>query len=134
MLNPSTADADNPDPTLTRCLWFARAAGGGRLVVVNLFAFRTPSPKAMWAAARAGVDIIGPENDWHIRKAAEECDLAIAAWGAANPAVTRAAIVARIVEQVRPLHILRLTEKTRAPEHPLYLPGELRPVPWARAA
>lgn len=45
MLNPSRADALLNDPTITRCLNFARSWGYGRLEVVNLFAYRTPQPE-----------------------------------------------------------------------------------------
>jgi hypothetical protein len=154
MLNPSNADAENPDPTLTRCMGFAQALGAdtsakgtakivgcyrylltrGDLSIVNLYAFRTPSPKEMWAAARKGVDIIGPENDRHILEAVGEADIVIAAWGADKHARARAAVVAAAIEKIKPLHCLRLTEKSGAPEHPLYLPGELVPIPYRSAA
>ncbi|MES2137565.1 MAG: DUF1643 domain-containing protein [Pseudomonadota bacterium] len=51
MLNPSTADAVQDDPTIRRCIGFAKAWGKGGIVVINLFAFRATNPKDMLAAA-----------------------------------------------------------------------------------
>ena len=48
MLNPSTAGAKDDDPTIRRCLSFARSWGFGRLEVVNLCAYRATSPKGRW--------------------------------------------------------------------------------------
>lgn len=57
MLNPSTADENALDPTLRRCLGFARSWGYGSFEIGNVFAFRATDPKAMKAAA----DPFGPE-------------------------------------------------------------------------
>jgi len=43
-LNPSTADHRNDDPTIRRCMGFARRWGYQKMVMINLFAYRTPHP------------------------------------------------------------------------------------------
>src|SRR5262249_54294569 len=58
MLNPSTADATLDDPTIRKCIGFAKNWRCGRLVVLNLFAFRATDPEVMKAEA----DAVGPEN------------------------------------------------------------------------
>lgn len=128
MLNPSTADAVKSDPTVTRCINFAKAWGYAGLDVLNLYAYRTPSPPVMKKAEKAGVDVVGPHNDYAIRTIlSRPGGVIVAAWGV-NAAVSR---VARFMEIARDLkrviYCLKLT-KDRAPSHPLYLPVHLNPI------
>lgn len=46
-LNPSTADEYQDDPTIRRCIGYAKAWGHGGLVMLNLFAFRATQPGDM---------------------------------------------------------------------------------------
>ena len=49
MLNPSTADDKVDDPTIRRCIGFAKAHQfGSMLVVVNLYACRVAKPRDLW--------------------------------------------------------------------------------------
>jgi hypothetical protein len=81
MLNPSTADAAQDDPTIRRCVSFARAWQFERLEVVNLFAFRSTSPAGLLALSALD-DPVGPENLEHVRDAAERAGRIVCAWGA----------------------------------------------------
>ena len=80
MLNPSTADGSADDPTIRRCKGFAKDWGYGRLVIVNLYAFRATNPKDMWRLAHADRNrphlplgnIIGEDNDSAISRAVGE--------------------------------------------------------------
>ena len=87
LLNPSTADAVKLDPTLRRCVGFAKREGYGGMVILNLYAFRTKDPKVMMAAA----DPVGPDNDRVLADVAGTGTV-VAGWGTnADPArVTRA--------------------------------------------
>lgn len=78
MLNPSTADARDDDPTIRKCVGFAKRLGFARLEVVNLFAWRATDPRDLPRAS----DPIGVENDHTILERSLAADLVIAAWGA----------------------------------------------------
>lgn len=122
-LNPSTADARRDDPTIRRCICFARDWGHGSLVVTNLFAFRATYPAELKAAA----DPVGPRNDLWIRRMAARADIIVAAWGNHGSWLGRSERVGRML--AGRLHCLRLTAAGQ-PAHPLYLPAGLEPVEW----
>jgi len=128
MLNPSTADAQVLDPTVRRCVGFARSWGFGAVEVTNLFALRATDPRALEAHA----DPVGADNDRAIVDAARRADRVVVAWGTRGVLGGRAADVAGLIEGlgVRPL-ALRVT-RTGHPGHPLYVPGDVEPEPWIR--
>jgi hypothetical protein len=127
MLNPSTADEKHDDPTIRRCIGFARDWGYGGVDIVNLFAFRATDPRALRHAA----DPVGCHNDRHLARAARRATLVVIAWGA-RADVRRARRAMRVLSgQRRSLAHLGFT-KSRQPRHPLYLPRGLRPLGYGR--
>jgi hypothetical protein len=78
MLNPSTANATEDDPALTRCRVIARREGFDGLRIVNLFALRSTDP----AVLLHHPDPVGPDNDQAITGAVRSAGMVIAAWGA----------------------------------------------------
>ncbi len=120
-LNPSTADALEDDPTIRRCIGFAKAWGFGGLIMVNLFAFRATKPPDMLKAD----DPIGPTNDETIARETSAAGIVIAAWGAdgGHRGRDRAVIAALSV----PLHAIGLTQHGM-PRHPLYMAGTSMPT------
>lgn len=78
MVNPSTADATDDDPTIRKCMGFARKHGCGEIVVGNLFAFRATDVNAL----RRCADPVGPDNDRHLREIMYAADDVVVAWGA----------------------------------------------------
>lgn len=131
MLNPSTADHEQDDPTIRRCVGFTRALGATRLVVVNLYAYRATKPADLWRAA----DPVGPENDvtlaHHAIAAADGSGVLIAAWGS-NAKADRVAHVFQLPAMALAVQALALTADGQ-PRHPLYLPADARPFPWVPA-
>lgn len=126
-LNPSTADGLVDDPTIRRCIRFARDWGYGAMRMVNLFAYRTPDPRDLVDTAEAGIDPVGVGNDEILRRLGETCSLVVAAWGAHPLAEHRALQVAHLLP---PLVALGVT-KGGQPRHPLYMRADSRPVCWA---
>jgi hypothetical protein len=118
MLNPSTADAVKDDPTIRRCMGFARLWGCSRLQIVNLFALRSRDPEAIQQAA----DPVGPENEDHIRRAIETACRGpiVCAWGVRGSYRDRDLAMLRMLRQlgVRPLAIA--VTRGGYPRHPLY--------------
>lgn len=121
-LNPSTADERIDDPTIRRCVGFAKSWGFGKLCMANLFAWRATSPAQMKVAH----DPIGPDNERLLDRMAADAALVIAAWGADGCFMQRGTEVASRLSR---LHCLRQT-KDGSPAHPLYLPKHLQPVPF----
>lgn len=129
MLNPSTADADVDDPTVLRCVAFARYWGYDGIRVVNLVSFRATQPEHMYA--------------WFIQQPMAVLDThAAAAYAICAARDTAKVVVAhgrlhdsmrghmlrtmRKISTVRNLHAIKLN-KDGSPAHPLYLKGDLTP-------
>jgi hypothetical protein len=120
MLNPSTADATNNDPTISRCVNMAAASGYGGLEVVNLYAYRSTKPRDLWAAE----DPVGPHNDEHIKRALAHSAACVVAWGNLPPArLERAKDVIKLIGS-KEAFCLGMT-KMQQPRHPLYLSSEV---------
>src|SRR5438094_9798340 len=77
MLNPSTADETQLDPSCTRARDYAARWGFGGLLVTNIFAWRATDPEQMKAAR----DPVGRGNDRAILRAAREAAIVVCAWG-----------------------------------------------------
>ena len=82
MLNPSTADGEADDPTIRRCVGFAKRWKFERLEVVNLFAYRATKPSDLFAFQAQGGDPIGWQNSELIGEALRDSGLVVCAWGA----------------------------------------------------
>jgi len=123
MLNPSTADAEQDDPTIRRCRAFSKNWGCGRMEIVNLFALRAACPRDLLKSP----DPVGPRNDEVLIRAAlhDHAErLTVAAWGVFGNIHDRAQEVLDLLS-VAPMYCLGHT-RDGYPKHPLYVAGETR--------
>lgn len=125
MLNPSTADASQDDPTIRRCINFAKSFGCGSLLVGNLYAYRATDPRDLF---RAVEPTGGARNDAVLTELLSRGAVAVAAWGV-HPKAARVAEVLRLpgADGLTAL----ATTKDGAPRHPLYVPGTASPMAWS---
>ena len=128
MLNPSTADADNDDPTVRRCMHFGRAWGFRELTVVNLFALRATNP---YDLRRRGSAAVGERNDevLHWMRRHPATSMVVAAWGNHGAHLNRDAAAMAIIGPAKALDVT----KRGCPKHPLYMQRSARPVPYSLA-
>lgn len=118
MLNPSTADARQDDPTIRACVRLANDAGYGGFDVVNLMAWRATDPENLPLKPS---EAMGSENPRTIGAAVERCEIVICAWGAHPYAAhfTAGALDIIRLHERRPMCFGKT--KSGAPKHPLYI-------------
>ena len=76
-VNPSTADATTDDATVRKWIGFARRWDFDRIVVVNLFAYRSTDVRSL----ALQLDPVGPDNDGHVADVIAAADLVVPCWG-----------------------------------------------------
>jgi hypothetical protein len=126
MLNPSTADGDVDDPTIRKCVKFARREKYDRLLVVNLFAWRATSPRELLAVG-PNDDPVGYRNQDALN-AIEADDLVVCAWGAHGDHLGQNETMLGWLGERR-LFCLGKT-KDGHPRHPLYLRDDAPLTPF----
>lgn len=116
-LNPSTADAEQDDPTIRRCVGFARSWGFDWLFMGNVCAYRSTDPKAL--ASLDELAAVGPGNQDALKWMTQRAELVVAAWGQ-NKLSAYAQTLADTIMALPHARCLGQT-KSGAPKHPLYL-------------
>lgn len=125
MLNPSTADASEDDPTIRRCIEFAKREGCARVQVVNLYAFRATSPEEMLAEPSR----VGPDNAMHLKRALSLHRYPVLAWGNnAEPALEKSFEL--LIKEVGCTPRCLGKNQGGQPKHPLYLKKVTPLVPY----
>ncbi len=139
-LNPSTADEVQDDPTIRRCIGFAKRWGYSGMLMTNIFGLRSTDPRGLSCFPEP----VGAGNNEALVGAARGSAMVLAAWGAWGDFNGRGAAVCALL---RGLELWCLgTTASGQPRHPLYLradsvpwllgrreprPATVEPLPWA---
>lgn len=129
LLNPSTANEIDPDPTVTRCMRRAALRGYGGIIVVNLYAWVSTYPSALATVD----DPVGPENDFHILEAAKRAanNAVICGWGTKLPRGSQRDIeVTRLLRSAGIVPMCLFVTKDGFPKHPLCVGYDVEPIPF----
>ncbi|MBU0846914.1 DUF1643 domain-containing protein [Patescibacteria group bacterium] len=122
-LNPSTADERRDDPTVRRCIGFAKRWECGGIFMCNVFTLVSTDPKKLNVETP-----IAMGASLAMRVIRERCSKAVAGWGNLITQVREGEDqVERIKRQLSPLDCLGMT-KLGHPRHPLYLPYSVKLV------
>ena len=131
MLNPSTATDTEDDPTIRRCIDFARRWGYGWMYVGNLSPLRATDPAELKTA--------GPEpkyacwqNIKSVRQMALKSDLVVCAWGNHGGLEDRDRLINFILSRSAISTMCFGVTKKGFPTHPLYMPKSIELTPYLR--
>jgi hypothetical protein len=126
MLNPSTADAYQNDPTVRRCVGFAQLWGSRGVVIVNVYGAKATDPENLFKMQ----DPIGPQNDIFIHAACRLAPRVICAWGAHELVRRRLYKVINIIHDMKATPVCLALTKAKCPQHPLYVRADAHLEPF----
>lgn len=121
-LNPSTADERVDDPTIRRCIGYAKHWGRGGLIMTNLFDYRATEPRDLKMYPYP----VSNDNSKWIMDAAEKSSMILCAWGKDGKYLNQDE---RIIALLWPQFELRCLglNKDQTPKHPLYQRADTKP-------
>lgn len=127
-LNPSTADAELDDPTIRRCIGFARRENFGGLLVTNLFAYRATSPSDM----KNAVQPIGESNEYWLEQSIKSCKAVIVCWGNNGSHLNRNVQINEMLKTHSHNTPILCFGKTKygQPKHPLYIASSTKLISY----
>ncbi len=138
MLNPSTANAVDDDPTIRRLISFSKREGAAEMFVVNLFAYRAADPKDLRIVSKVGNDIAGPLNRETVERILYDSDTCIVAWGNGGSMHRAGREMKKLLDEFNnklcsldrvPVVCLGVT-KHGHPKHPLYVAANKALTPF----
>lgn len=135
LLNPSTADGTQDDPTVRRCVGMAKKWGCGIMWIVNLFALRATNPRELLVDPD---NAVGPQNDSYLNLALicfdRPADYIVCGWGNWGSHKLLRRRRDQVLSRLRAARTRCLSvNSTGDPKHPLYCKGDLVPLEYAPA-
>ncbi len=131
MINPSDANEEKNDPTMTKVDGFCARLGASKVTVWNPFALIAKDVRDL----RSAVDPIGPENDAYIERAIRGADIHIVAWGPLSKLPKRLRnrwrSVVDVLNRAGAKAMCWGTALDGQPRHPLVLAYATPLVPWS---
>lgn len=128
--NPSRADAERSDATVTRCCRRARNLGLAGLDMANIYPFVTPYPDEMFAGADPLGLAHGIDADAAILDVAARAGMVIAAWGGDRRQLARVQHVRKLLHDAGiAVHALGFTQDG-SPRHPSRLAYAVQAELW----
>ncbi|QKF64914.1 DUF1643 domain-containing protein [Campylobacter corcagiensis] len=118
-LNPSKANENENDRTITKCINFAKSWGYDGIYMLNLFAYVSTSPDNLY---NDSIDPIGNENDKFILEYSKKADKVVCVWGNCGSFKNRSKDVLAKLDKKYCLKI----NKSNEPSHPLYLAADTK--------
>ncbi len=119
--NPSTATAEETDPTVAKWIKYCRAWGYGWAGVVNVRAWRSTDPKGVPADPEG----IGPDNATHIAEAVITSEIVVCGWGKLGGEL--GPVTLRAIRDLGRTPLALARNQDGSPQHPLYLKDALKP-------
>lgn len=122
-LNPSTANELENDPTLTRCVNYAKSWGYGGVFMANLFAIKDTDSNQMITRENP----IGKNNDLWLSKLYNMVDKTICIWGDKGRHLNRSNDIKNILPK---LYYLKLNISGEPSHTRSGLSNSLKPTEW----
>lgn len=127
-LNPSTANENESDPTITRVCQIAKNNGYGGVYMMNCFPLVSTNPDVLvefYDTKYHETDDI--ENMRWLLEVRRKCADVVFAWGNFKVVVERAKSIAGYFKDAKALHI----NKNGSPKHPLYCKADSKFISFA---
>ena len=127
-LNPSTANESEDDPTIRRCMGFAKEWGFAKMYMGNLFSYVTAYPKELTVENCTEYD---KENRESLKQMARESLRVVYCWGNNGWIRNQGKIIAEYVDMQSNLSPVCFgLNQNGTPKHPLYLPKNAEVIKW----